>query len=386
MRRRVGRSRPQGRVAASARRWVFFLEPLLVGDGLLLDVFDVQRPAPFIVAVETVGRRFAAHDLAEQTGKLNGVVNTEIQAEPAQRIVDVRGVAGKEDAALAETRRHPLVDSINVAVKNRIVARFREEILQPLLHRVLVESLLFRFAWARREQQAPQTVAVVTADFEQRAPFLRVGEVIARALGVEGVERKRRGEDQKPLWMRKTFEVDAERFAHRRAAAVAADQVAAGNAAGARRRLDLGFDPVVELREIHDARRERHRGMGEAAKALDGHIGELVLLALHDEGVPGVILQDAEIELGDHFARGAIPDPEFGLDQTARDDVVDEAQAVEEFKRRRVRGRGARIVVDPLLGLEDLDRKALTRQRQRRDDADRAAAGNEDGTLGKHFP
>jgi hypothetical protein len=51
-----------------------------------------------------------------------------------------------------------------------------------------------------------------------------------------------------------------------------------------------------------------------------------------------------------------------------------------------VGSRGARIVVDPLLGLEDLDRKTLTRQRQRRDDADRAAAGNEDGTLGRHFP
>jgi hypothetical protein len=49
-------------------------------------------------------------------------------------------------------------------------------------------------------------------------------------------------------------------------------------------------------------------------------------------------------------------------------------------------GRGARIVVDPLLGLEDLDRKTLARQRQRRDDADRPAAGNENGTLGRHFP
>src|SRR5580704_11569108 len=117
--------------------------------------------------------------------------------------------------------------------------------------------------------------------------------------------------------MRKTFEVDAERLAHRRAAAVTADQIAARDAAGARRRLDLGFDPVVELREIHDARREHHRGMSKAAKALDRHRGELVLLALHDEGVARVVLQDAEIELGDYFARSAIPDPEFWLDQPA---------------------------------------------------------------------
>jgi hypothetical protein len=51
-----------------------------------------------------------------------------------------------------------------------------------------------------------------------------------------------------------------------------------------------------------------------------------------------------------------------------------------------MRRRGARIVVDPLLGLKNLDRKTLARQRQRRDDADRAAAGNENGTLGRHVP
>src|SRR6202035_6153357 len=126
---------------------------------------------------------------------------------------------------------------------------FRKEILQPLLHRMVVESLFLRFAESGREQQAPQPLAVVAGDFEQRAPFLRVGKVIARALGIKRVERKRRGEDQKPLRMRKTFEVDAERLAHRRAAAVAADQVAAGDAPGAGGSLDLSFDPVVELRE-----------------------------------------------------------------------------------------------------------------------------------------
>ena len=305
---------------------------------------------------------------------------------PPSGLLTCAEFSGEEDAALAERRRHPLMDIVDVAVKDWIVAGFREEILQPLLHRLVVERLGIRFTGARREQQPPQALAVVAGDFEERAPLLRIGEVIARALGIEGVERKRRGQNQKPLRMRKTFEVDAERFAHRRAAAVTADQIAAGDAAGARRRLDLDFDPVVELLEIHDARRECHRGMGKSAKALDRHRGELVLLALHDERVARVMLQDAEIELGDHFASGAIPNSEFGLDQTARDDVVDEAQAVEDFKRRRVRGRGARIVVDSLLGLENLNRNTLARQRERRDDADRAAAGDENGSLGRHFP
>ena len=90
-------------------------------------------------------------------------------------------------------------------------------------------------------------------------------------------------------------------------------------------------------------------------------------------------------DLTDRITEGSKIAPD-ALDQTAGDDVVDEDQSFEDFNRCRMGGRGARIVVDPLLGLEDFDRKTLARQRQRRDDADRAAAGNEDGTLARHFP
>jgi hypothetical protein len=45
---------------------IFLFQPLLVGDGLLPHIFDVQRPASAIIAVETIGRRFVADDLAEQ--------------------------------------------------------------------------------------------------------------------------------------------------------------------------------------------------------------------------------------------------------------------------------------------------------------------------------
>ena len=176
-------------------------------------------------------------------------------------------------------------------------------------------------------------------------------------MGIKRVERKWRGEDQKPLRMGETFEVDAESLAHRRAAAVAADQVAANDAPGAGDRLDLGFDPVVELLEIREARRERHRGMGEPAKAFDRHPRELVLLALHDERVARVVLQDAEIELGGHVARGAIPDPEFGLDQTARDDVVDRPRPsrISSVAAWVVAARG--LSLTRCLGLKNLDRK-----------------------------
>jgi hypothetical protein len=46
-----------------------------------------------------------------------------------------------------------------------------------------------------------------------------------------------------------------------------------------------------------------------------------------------------------------------------------------------MRGRRARIVVDALLGLEDLDRETLARQRECGNDDDGTAAGDDDGTF-----
>ena len=109
-----------------------------------------------------------------------------------------------------------------------------------------------------------------------------------------------------------------------------------------------------------------------------------MLLALHDERIPRVGFESAEIEFDDEFPAGAIPDAELRLDQAAPDDVIHQSEIFEDLQRSGVRGRGARIVVDPLLGLEDLNIETLARQRQRGDDPDRAGAGNEDGTLGSH--
>ena len=46
--------------------------------------------------------------------------------------------------------------------------------------------------------------------------------------------------------------------------------------------------------------------------------------------------------------------------------------------------RRTRIVVDSIFGFENVDRKALTRQRERSDNADRTAAGDDDWMIGLH--
>ena len=50
--------------------------------------------------------------------QLDRVVDAEVQTQPAERVVDVCGIAGKEHAALAEAGRHALVYVVEVAVDN----------------------------------------------------------------------------------------------------------------------------------------------------------------------------------------------------------------------------------------------------------------------------
>ena len=101
-----------------------------------------------------------------------------------------------------------------------------------------------------------------------------------------------------------SLELDVEALAHRRASAVAADQIGrARYRCVSGRRLDLDLDAIVVLLEAADARREFTLAFGSALQPLDRHVGELVLLALHDIRIARVVLQHAEIEFGDD-ARG----------------------------------------------------------------------------------
>jgi hypothetical protein len=64
------------------------------------------------------------------------------------------------------------------------------------------------------------------------------------------------------------------------------------------------------------------------AQPLNGHLRELVLLALDDIGKARIVSEHAEIELNDEFAAGPIPDAEFRLDQAAARHFVDETEIV----------------------------------------------------------
>src|SRR3954452_16867762 len=379
MPRRIGCDRAQRRVALGARGRILLLEPLLVGDGLLLDIFDIQRPAKPVVEIKNIRRHLAADDTAKQRGQLDAVMDSEIQAEPAERVVDVSGIAGEEGAALAERRGDALMHVVDIAMDDGIRAGLRKEPLQPRLHGRLVEGFVLAFHQPGGEHDAPKALAVVAGDLEQRGPLVRIREVVAGAFGKFGTERIGRREHQEPFRMGVALELDVEALAHRRAAAVRADQIGGWYLARSGRRLDLDLDPIVELLETTDARRELDLDVRQHLQPTEGYIGELVLLALHDIRKARVMLQYSEIELGNDGAAGTIPDAELGFDQTPPGHLFHQSEIFQNLEGGSVGGGGARAVIDTSLGFEKPNLQSLPGERERRHHADRAATRNDDG-------
>ena len=87
-----------------------------------LHELDVQRTAVQVILIENVLGRFAANDATQQIAQLDGIVDAEIQAEAAERIVDMRRVAREEHATFAEACRHPLMHVVEIAMHDRVVA------------------------------------------------------------------------------------------------------------------------------------------------------------------------------------------------------------------------------------------------------------------------
>src|ERR1700730_2429011 len=138
------------------------------------------------------------------------------------------------------------------------------------------------------------------------------------------------------------------------------------------------------LLESRNPRGKRHGGMGVGLEPLDRHVGELVLLALHDVRIARVIFQQAKVELGDHLAGGAVPNAESRFDEATLRALLDQPQPLQHFQRRRVRGRGARQVVDLRLGLEQANFESLPGEGKRGDDANGTAASHHYGILRWH--
>ena len=111
---------------------VALADDLLIAVGLLLHRLD-RNGAPLpVVAVEQaiVG---AGIDPLELVRQVEGVLDAAVHAHAAERIVDMRCIAGKQHAPVPKAFRHPLVHVIDRAVRNVIRLGPRHNALQHAL-------------------------------------------------------------------------------------------------------------------------------------------------------------------------------------------------------------------------------------------------------------
>ena len=143
--------------------------------------------------------------------------------------------------------------------------------------------------------------------------------------------------------------------------------------------LDLDLDAVAELRRATTTRAENSTlACGKGLQPLDRHGGELVLLALHGERVGRLVLEHAEIELGHDLIAGRRSQMRNSGSTSPRamtSSTMPRSASISSVAAWVVAARGMSLTL--AVGLEHVNRQALAGERQRGDDADRAAAGNQ---------
>src|SRR5207247_9081300 len=97
----------------------------------------------------------------------------------------------------------------------------------------------------------------------------------------------------------------------------------------------------------------------------------------------GLAAQPLEVEFGDELERRPVPELEGAGDQPDAQVLVDQAELGEDLERRRLRGRGARAVVDLVVRLEQRDGVPVAGAGESCDCADGSSA--DDQNPGLHF-
>jgi hypothetical protein len=106
--------------------------------------------------------------------------------------------------------------------------------------------------------------------------------------------------------------------------------------------------------------------------------GQLVLLVLQHERKAKLVPQILEVELGDHLARDPVVKPILGRDESERDDLLRNAEIVEQVERGRMKRSRALVGDRRGLLLEHGDRNAPFAERECADHSDRTGADDDD--------
>jgi hypothetical protein len=185
-----------------------------------------------------------------------------------------------------------------------------------------------------------------------------------------------RAGDEEVLGVGEALEADVHRLADLAPAAVGGDEEVARERLPAGRTIDLDLDAVVALSHADHAVLEREFRAGNLRELAVEPVDELELLALQTVRMAGVVLQRGEVELGD-LAPFAVAELAHRRDETHSEQRAFRPAFLQQVERGRMEGRGAVVELDARFALEHGDRDARAREEQRRERADRTAAGDD---------
>src|SRR5690348_8333985 len=100
----------------------------------------------------------------------------------------MRGIAGEQHAAFAESLGDALMRHVKIAMDNLVRLRRRKERLDARLHAGVAQNLLFALRRVGRIDRAPQSRWPICRDLEAIAPRAWVGEIAAVAIAALGRE------------------------------------------------------------------------------------------------------------------------------------------------------------------------------------------------------
>src|SRR5580765_873434 len=141
-----------------------------------------------------------------------------VEPEAADRIVDVRRVAAEKDPALAELLRDALMDVVEVQVNP--IGASSVNAGKPGSHGRVRQRFLVALVGSRVVDRAPAALEVVARDLEEVGPLVLARHVVAEAAAERLLEIELGGDDEEPLRPGIALELDVEAFAHRAAPAV----------------------------------------------------------------------------------------------------------------------------------------------------------------------
>ena len=134
-------------------------------------------------------------------------MNAEVHAHSAQRIVEMRRVAGQQHAAVPEAAGDALVHRIQIGVDDLELLVLPYQSFQTGMGGVKVEQFGFIVFQLRGKDGSPQPFRPRSGYLEDGAPFHRVrnivGERISKLLVVEVA-----GNYEKPLGIREALEFE----------------------------------------------------------------------------------------------------------------------------------------------------------------------------------